>query len=347
MRVIKILIVLVAITFSACKAAKYPNLDNGLYADIQTNRGDILVKLHEKEVPMTVANFVSLVEGSNPKMTDSLKGKPYFDGTKFHRVIKDFMIQGGDITGTGRGNAGYKFGDEFPMNEEGKLIYKHDKSGVLSMANSGKNTNSSQFFITHKATPWLDGRHSVFGQVKIGQKVVDTIQQNDFINKVEIIRVGKDAKDFNAPSVFEKELANEVKREEERKRKIEERKQQFLKEKGIDKAVTTASKLKILRLKEGKGKKVNSAIPTTVHYTLYLTDGKKIDSSIDKGQPFVFTIDKMGLIAGWKEGVKTMREGDKSRFFIPHYLGYGDKGLGPIPPKADLVFEVEVLKVGK
>ena len=149
MKFYKVLIV-VLVLFSACKSVKYPDLENGLYADIQTNRGDILIKLHEQEVPMTVANFVSLAEGDNPKMTDSLKGKPYYNSTKFHRVIKDFMVQGGDITGTGSGNAGYRFGDEFPMNENGELIYKHDSPGVLSMANSGKATNSSQFFITHK-----------------------------------------------------------------------------------------------------------------------------------------------------------------------------------------------------
>ncbi|MGG8495735.1 peptidylprolyl isomerase [Tenacibaculum sp. TC6] len=347
MRLIKLFILITTITFSACKTVKYPNLDNGLYADIQTNKGDILIKLHEKEVPMTVANFVSLAEGNNPKVADSLKGKRYFDGTKFHRVIRDFMVQGGDFTGTGRGDAGYKFPDEFPLNEKGELIYKHDKAGVLSMANSGANTNSSQFFITHKATPWLDGKHSVFGMVQLGQKVVDTIQQNDYINHVEIIRVGNEAKQFNAPEVFESELANVAQKEEERRIKLEEAKQRFQEEKGIKDAVATDSGLKILSLQKGSGKEVNPALPTTVHYTLYLTDGRKIDSSIDKGQPFVFTINEQSLIAGWKEGVKTMREGDKSRFFIPYYLGYGDRGIGPIPPKSDLIFEVEVLKVGK
>ncbi|WP_431166943.1 peptidylprolyl isomerase [Tenacibaculum halocynthiae] len=346
MKLVKYLLV-ITVVLTACKTIKYPDLENGLYADIQTNRGDILIKLHDKEVPMTVANFVSLAEGENPKLTDSLKGKRYFDGTKFHRVIKDFMIQGGDITGTGGGNAGYKFGDEFPMDAQGKLIYKHEKAGVLSMANSGKNTNSSQFFITHKATPWLDGMHSIFGMVQKGQSIVDTIQKNDYINHIEIIRVGKEAKKFDAPIVFKNELANAAQKEEERKRVLEELKKKYLEKMGIDKAISTESGLKILSLQKGKGKKVNPAIPTTVHYTLYLIDGKKIDSSIDKGRPFTFIIDEMDLIAGWKEGVKTMREGDKSRFFIPYYLGYGEAGLGPIIGKSDLIFEVEVLKVGK
>ncbi|MBE7688587.1 peptidylprolyl isomerase [Tenacibaculum finnmarkense] len=348
MKIYKILIAVVVL-FSACKSVKYPDLENGLYADIQTNRGDILIKLHAKEVPMTVANFVSLAEGDNPKIADSLKGKPYYNTTKFHRVIKDFMVQGGDITGTGRGNAGYKFADEFPMDEKGKLLYKHDAPGVLSMANSGKASNSSQFFITHKATPWLDGKHSIFGKVIIGQHIVDTIQQNDVINHLEIIRIGKIAKKFKAATVFEYELTNVVKKAAERKKAVAELKRKFQEEKGISKAVKTNSGLKIATIKKGTGKKVNPAISTTVHYTLFLTDGTKIDSSVDKNKPFTFTLNdaNMPLIAGWKEGVQTMKEGDKSVFFIPYYLGYGENSLGPIPAKSDLIFEIEVLKVGK
>lgn len=342
--------VAVTLLFFSCKAAKYSDLENGMYADIQTNKGDILVKLYYNNVPMTVANFVALSEGTHPKMTDSLKGKPFYDGTKFHRVIKDFMIQGGDITGIGSGDAGYKFADEFPIDDNGKLLYKHDGAGVLSMANYSKPvTNSSQFFITHKATPWLDGGHSVFGRVLEGQPVVDTIQKNDYIKKIEILRVGKKAKKFDAPQVFLAEEKNVDKKAEERKKKLEELKLKRQEELGINDATTTDSGLKILLLQKGNGKKVNPALPTTAHYTLYLADGRKIDSSLDKGEPFVFTIDdeKFPLIAGWKEGVKTMKEGDKARLFIPSYLGYGDRRVGPIPPKSDLVFEIEVLKVGK
>ncbi|WP_028888446.1 peptidylprolyl isomerase [Tenacibaculum ovolyticum] len=348
MKICKILIAVVVL-LSACKSVKYTDLENGLYADLQTNRGDILIKLHEKEMPMTVANFVALAEGDNPKVVDSLKGKPFYDTTKFHRVINDFMIQGGDVTGTGRGDNGYRFGDEFPMNEKGELIYKHDGAGVLSMANSGKATNSSQFFITHKATPWLDGMHSIFGKVLLGQDIVDVIKQNDVINHVEIIRVGKEAKKFIAANIFEKELLNVEKRAAEYKEKIAELKRAFQEKKGINDAIETDSGLKILQLQKGKGEKVNPAIPTTVHYTLYLAEGKKMDSSLDRSQPFTFIINdaKSPIITGWREGVQTMREGDKSIFFIPYYLGYGESGLGPTIGKTDLVLEVEVLKVGK
>lgn len=344
------IIVLLAVFIVSCKTVKYPDLAEGLYADIQTNKGDILVKLHADEVPMTVANFVSLAEGTNPKVTDSLKGKPYYDGIKFHRVIKDFMIQGGDPTGTGRGSAGYRFDDEFPLNEKGELIHKHNGPGVLSMANGGPGTNSSQFFITHKETPWLDGKHSVFGKVTRGQNIVDTIVQNDYINKVDIIRVGKNAKNFNASEVFLSELDNAEEREKERKRKIAIAKEEVKKNFDYYSSKVTSSGLRFVKLKEGTGKKVNPDQPTTVHYTLYDDLGNKIASSLDQNEAFTFTINdpKYPLIAGWKEGAKMMREGEKSRLFIPSYLGYGEVGRLPvIKPNTDLIFEIEVLKVGK
>ncbi len=343
-------IILIAVLIVSCKSAKYPDLSEGLYADIQTNKGDILIQLHAEEVPMTVANFVSLAEGSNPKVTDSLKGKPYYDGIKFHRVIKDFMIQGGDPTGTGRGSAGYRFDDEFPLDETGKLIYKHDSKGILSMANSGPGTNSSQFFITHKETPWLDGKHSIFGKVKLGQNIVDTIVKGDYINKVEIIRVGNKAKKFNAAEVFLQEIGNAEQREKERKEKIALAKENIKKDLGYYGSTTTSSGLKVLKLQEGKGKEVNPDLPTTVHYTLFDDLGNKIASSLDGNKPFTFVINdpNLPLIAGWKEGAKMLREGEKARLFIPSYLGYGEVGRLPvIKPNTDLIFEIEVLKVGK
>ncbi|WP_075341961.1 peptidylprolyl isomerase [Tenacibaculum agarivorans] len=350
MKPIKFILVLVIAVLSSCKTAKYPELTDGLYADIQTNRGDILVKLHSDVMPMTVANFVSLAEGNNPKLNDSLKGKPYYDGIKFHRVIKDFMIQGGDRSGTGRGSTGYRFEDEFPLNDKGELIYKHDSAGVLSMANAGPATNSSQFFITHKETPWLDGKHSIFGKVTYGQNIVDTIVQNDVINKVDIIRVGKTAKNFDAPQIFLTELDNAKAREEERQRKIKTAKENIKKEFKYYDAETTSSGLKVLQLKAGTGKKVNPNLPTTVHYTLLDDLGNKIDSSLDRKQPFTFTINDPNypLISGWKEGASLLHEGEKARLFIPSYLGYGEVGRLPvIKPNTDLIFEIEVLKVGK
>lgn len=334
------------IGFSACKSLKYKDLKDGLYADLQTNKGDILLKLYAKEVPMTVANFVSLAEGTHPRVTDSLQGKPYYDGITFHRVMQNFMIQSGDPTGTGSGNAGYRFPDEFPSDSIGNLIYKHDSKGVLSMANLGPKTNSSQFFITHKATPWLDRKHSVFGKVEIGQHVVDSIEKNDVIEKVNIIRVGKFAKKFNAPQVFETELANAEIKEKQYLEKLEQLKKAFLEEKGIDKAVKTASGLKILKIKEGTGKKFNRAIPASMIYSVYLATGKLIQSTEGK-KPFTFTLDKQPMIAGVNEAILEMREGDKHRLFIPYYLGYGEEVYGPFPEKSDIVFDLELVKVGE
>ena len=344
MRVIKYLLVFIVL-LSGCKAAKYNDLQDGLYADIQTNKGDILLKLHAEEVPMTVANFVSLSEGTNPRTVDSLKGKRYYDGLRFYRVVSNFMIQTGDRTEKGMGNAGYKFKDEFPTDSLGDLIYKHDSKGVLSMANPGANSNSSQFFITHKATPWLDRKHSVFGKVEMGQETVDSIQKNDTIKRIDIIRVGEFAKNFDAPKVFETELANTEIKEKEYQEKLEKLKEAFLKEKGIDKAFKTDSGLKILEFKKGSGKKFNRAIEAEIHYSIYLATGSLIQST-DGQEPFEFVLDSQPMIPGVTEALLEMREGDKKRLFIPYYLGYGELLYGPFPAKSDIVFDVELIKVG-
>ena len=334
----------VVFVVSACKSNKYVGLNEGLYAELQTTKGDILLKLYAKDVPMTVANFVSLAEGTNTKVIDSIKGKPFFDGIRFHRVIKNFMIQSGDRTNSGSGNAGYKFADEFPTDSVGNLRYKHDDKGVLSMANSGPKTNSSQFFITHKATPWLDRKHTVFGKIQTGQNVVDSIVKNDTIKKVAIIRVGSFAKKFKASKVFEAELANTKSKEIEYLDKLERLKTVFLRNKGHEKATKTSSGLKILELKKGTGKKFNSALPASMNYTIYLASGKLIQSSEGK-KPLQFTLDKNPMIAGVKEALLEMRIGDKKRLFIPYYLGYGEEMYGPFPPKSDIVFDIELLKI--
>jgi cyclophilin family peptidyl-prolyl cis-trans isomerase len=335
------------VLITGCKAIKYKDLQDGIYADIETNKGDILVALYAEKAPMTVANFVSLATGTNTKLVDSLKGKPYFNGIRFHRVIPNFMIQGGDPTGTGQGNAGYKFPDEFPIDSLGNLIYKHNSKGILSMANSGPKTNSSQFFITYKATPWLDRKHSVFGKVEKGIDILDSIQQNDTILNVNIIRVGKFAKKFNAAKVFETELTNVEVKEKEYSEKLEKLKKDFLKQKGIEKAVKTNSGLKFLELKKGTGKKFNRATTASMYYSVYLASGKLIQSIDSTKEPFVFTLDKQPMIAGVTEALLEMREGDKKRLFIPYYLGYGEKVYGPFPEKSDIVFDIELIKTGK
>ena len=191
----KISLFIFCILLSVGCATKYPDLEDGLYADIQTNKGSIIVSLAQDKTPVTVANFVALAEGENEFVSPQFAGKKYYEGIVFHRVIKDFMIQGGDPTATGSGGPGYRFDDEIT-----DLI--HSGPGILSMANAGPGTNGSQFFITHKATPWLDGKHTVFGAVVDGQNVVDSIAQLDTIQKIVIIRKGAEAKGFDAPKIF-------------------------------------------------------------------------------------------------------------------------------------------------
>jgi cyclophilin family peptidyl-prolyl cis-trans isomerase len=193
---VTLLVLVTAVSVAEAKKSKKPKLTDGLYAEMQTTRGTILLRLAMDSVPMTVANFVGLAEGKI-KNTAKADGVHYFDSLKFHRVIAKFMIQGGDPLGNGQGGPGYSFKDEFVPQ------YRFTGPGILAMANAGAGTNGSQFFITHVATPWLDNRHTIFGFVVTGQDVVDAVQQGDYIVKVKIIRKGKKAKKFNAAKVFE------------------------------------------------------------------------------------------------------------------------------------------------
>lgn len=342
----------------ACEPNKYPDLEDGVYADIETNRGDILLKLYQEDTPLTVANFVSLAEGTNDMVSDSFKGKKYYDGLLFHRVMKDFMIQGGDPLANGTGGPGYRFEDEFPKDSTDKLKHRHDSAGVLSMANGGIGTNGSQFFITHKPTPWLDGVHTVFGGVQYGQGVVDSIEQNDTIKKVTIIKVGSKARGFNASKVFNEEFNksiiardNRIKEKEAaevlRYEKFLKDKEVFQAEQGVAKAKETASGLKILTFKVGKGKKFDDSKRVSINYTISLADGTKIQSTADRGEEFSFILKNQPMIQGVTEALITMREGGKVRLFIPYNLAYGERAAGIFPAKADIVFDLEVVKVGE
>ena len=362
-----VFLVCLSVIFASC-GSDYSDLADGLYADMDTDKGHIIMELYYEQAPLTVANFVTLAEGTNPQVVDSLKGKKYYDALGFHRVVPDFIIQGGDPQGDGYGGPGYKFYNELSPD------LRHDSAGILSMANGGGvKTNGSQFFITHKPTPWLDGYnndgtmkdcslpgakcHSVFGKVVDGLTVVDSIAQYDMIKSVKIIRIGKKANNFDAVKEFvdgmvkaeakeQQRLANVAKNEEIRIQKFKENQKIFEAKMGVDKAKKTDSGLKVLTLKKGKGKKFNSAILATFDYTIYLADGNMIQSSEGR-QPLKVVMDERPLIPGVTEAIKTMREGGKKRLFIPYYLGYGENGGGPFPKKADLVFELELLKVGK
>jgi len=305
----------------------------GVFAKIITNKGDILILLEYQKTPMTVGNFVGLAEGN---IENDKKGKnvPFFDGLKFHRVIADFMIQGGCPLGNGTGDPGYKFPDEFHPE------LKHDKSGVLSMANSGPNTNGSQFFITHKETSWLDNKHSVFGYVVEGQDVVDNIQQDDIIESVKIIRIGKSAKNFDALSSFEdgqKEFKNEQLKKE---KAVQDQLNKIAK--GSKK---TSSGLSYKIEKKGSGPNAKAGDIVSVHYTGLLTDGTKFDSSLDRGEPIEFPLGQGRVIKGWDEGISLLNIGAKATFIIPPNLAYGNRAMGPIPANSILIFEVELVDI--
>lgn len=314
----------------------YSNLTDGIYADIQTNKGDMILKLTYEETPLTVSNFIALAEGDHPLVSEEFTNKSYYNGIKFHRVIDNFMIQGGDPTGTGSGGPGYSFEDEFIDS------LKHDGPGILSMANSGPNTNGSQFFITHLETPWLDGKHSVFGKIEIGQDIVDKIEQNDVINKLEIIRIGKAAKGFDAPTVFNEYLELKGKANKE---KLEAQKEE-LKEltKGM-KSTDSGISYKITEKGTGGNAKDNDNVK--VHYTLKLIDGSEVDSSLSRDEPIEFKLGVGQVIPGWDEGIKLLNKGASCTLVIPPNLAYGEAGAGNgvIPSNATLIFDVTLVDI--
>lgn len=315
--------------------------ENGLYAEIQTLKGNILLKLEYEKTPITVANFVSLAEGTNQEVSESLKGKPYFDGLKFHRVIANFMIQGGDPTGTGTSGPGYKFADEI-------TDLKHDRPGILSMANAGKGTNGSQFFITHVPTPHLDGKHTVFGSVVEGQNVVNAIAQNDVMDKVRIIRIGDAAKKFDAPKVFTGRHAAEEALQKKRAEELKLDKVKFNEyvHKAFPKATILPSGLAYVMETEGTGSKAMPGNNVSVHYIGEFSDGKKFDSSYDRNQPIDFKLGNRMVIPGWEEGIALLNKGAKAKLIIPYWLAYGIDGRPPvIPAKSTLIFTTELVDI--
>jgi len=309
-------------------------MQDGIYAKFSTPKGEILVQLEHEKTPGTVGNFVALVEG-NMENGAKPQGTPYYDGLKFHRVIPDFMVQGGCPQGTGTGSPGYQFDDEIHP----ELI--HDAPGKLSMANAGPGTNGSQFFITHVATPWLDGKHTVFGSVIEGQDVVDAIAQGDLMEKVSIVRQGAGAQAWNAIEAFRTFEGAREKRIAEAK--IAQEKQLDELAAGFDK---TESGLRYKVIQKGNGARPTAGQTVSVHYKGQLPDGTVFDSSYKRNAPIDFPIGQGQVIAGWDEGIMLLEVGDKARLVIPSDLGYGSRGAGGvIPPDATLVFDVELVDI--
>ena len=331
-----LLILISILTLNSCNMNTYSDLSDGLYADIETSKGNIVLQLYFEQVPTTVSNFVALAEGNHPVVDEQHSGKPYYNGLKFHRVIENFMIQGGDPTGTGSGGPGYQFDDEFSSD------LTHNGPGILSMANSGPGTNGSQFFITHVETPWLDGKHSIFGKVSSGQDIVDNIEQEDIIKSINIVRLGENANNFDAPNIFENYINNksdvDIKKAEAEQETM----------KGITKGMKeTKSGIKYKISKKGTGDNAKPNDLLSVHYSLQLIDGSEIDSSFTRGAPIEFTCGVGQVIKGWDEAMQLLNKGSKARLVIPSELGYGSMGAGNgvIPPNATLIFDVELVDI--
>lgn len=364
MKKISLLFLVVSLSFAACQEDKYPELEDGVYAEFVTNKGTFVAELFYEETPITVANFIDLAEGDNALVDSTYKGKPFYDGLIFHRVIKGFMIQGGDPEGNGRGGPGYRFPDEFSDS------LKHDTKGILSMANSGPNTNGSQFFITLVPTPHLDNRHSVFGEIVLGMDVVETIgqvptsqadrpEEDVVIETINIIYKNASVNSFEQEM---EEIENQRKEKRERLKKVKQTTQETF-EANKAEATEYPSGLKVYFNKKGNGSQPAEGEEVFVNYEGYLTDGTLFDSNkleiaekfelVDERRkaangytpmPTQYTMD-VGLIAGFKEGMLKMKEGDVATLYIPSHLGYGEQGAGSglIPPNADLIFKIEIL----
>ncbi len=356
---------------SSCKS-QYPELEDGIYAEINTTKGKMVAKLHYKKAPVTSANFIALAEGSNTLVNDKYKEKKFYNGLIFHRVKDNFMIQGGDPLGTGLGNPGYRFMDEFHPD------LKHDKPGILAMANSGPNSNGSQFYITEIPKPNLDNRHTVFGELVIGLDIQDSISNvkkdardkpldSVVINELNIIRKGKDAKKFDAPKVFKDHFAEREKREKAEKERKEKIKNETIEKHRIqkEKAITLESGLKYYVSEAGNGEPLKIFSKAKTHYALFFEDGRLLDTSdltlaealgaVNERKKAAnayqaITADlspDAAMIPGFKEGLQQLNVGDKATLFIPYHLGYGESGNRGIPPKTNLIFEVEVLSLAK
>ena len=337
-----ILLTMIGGCSSTSKSMKAIEGKEGVFAIMQTSKGNIVLELHYKETPLTVTNFVGLAEGT----LDAAKGTPFYDGLKFHRVISDFMIQGGDPKGNGTGGPGYKFPDEFVE------TLRHDGPGVLSMANSGENTNGSQFFITHVETPWLDDKHSVFGRVVDGQDVVDSIEMGDVIKKLTIVRQGKEAEAFTATqsdfdTLKQKAEVAAADRKAKALAKLAEEKaaRVSLIEKINSEGNKTEEGIAYVITKEGSGEKCGSRKSVAVNYSGYLMDGTLFDTSEGRGL-LGFVTDSGRMIPGFDIMVQDMKIGEKRSAVLPPEMAYGDEGAGGIiPGGAHIVFDIELVSI--
>ena len=318
---------LLAISFGGCKPMDKElgaiKGKDGVFAIMETSKGSIVLELFYKQTPLTVTNFVGLAEGT----LDAAKGKPFYDGLTFHRVIADFMIQGGDPKGNGTGGPGYRFADEFVPS------LNFDKPGYLAMANAGPGTNGSQFFITHVPTDWLNQKHTIFGQVvnEDSQKVVNAVQQGDKIVKVTIVRQGAEAEKFTATQAdFDK---------------LKERASLGIFYDKLSEFSKDSNGIYYKTTKEGSGNKIGGKRAVAVEYKGYFVSGQVFDQSKGRG-PLEFTTAGGQMIPGFDIMVQDMKLGEKRTIVLPPSQAYGENGIpGVIPGGAYLAFDIELTKV--
>ena len=352
----KNLIYLLSLLFwSSVSYGQKSYLGDGIYAEFNTNKGLIICQLEFEKTPMTVGNFIGLAEGGFSVDGISIQS-PYYDGLKFHRVIADFMIQGGCPLGNGTGDPGYEFYDEIVDG------LTHSGPGILSMANSGANTNGSQFFITHKATTWLDRKHTVFGHVLEGMDIVNEIEKDDLISSVKIIRIGSAAINFDAMEAFhsvydplkaleesrkqELEMISAMSEEDYSKYMYKQVKKKHRRAKLTESGLVYVKEKK--RRKARKGENVpglKEGMQVTLHYTgSFRSNGEKFDSSLDRNEPLSFRYKVQKMIPGFEEGIALIGKGEKIKVIIPYYQAYGKAGKkGAIPPYSDLIFDIQLL----
>ncbi|MCS5589897.1 MAG: peptidylprolyl isomerase [Candidatus Thioglobus sp.] len=327
----RILAIFLTIFLSLQSQAK---LDDGLYANLHTNQGDIVIKLAYDKTPLTVINFVGLAEGT--KKSNIQTGKPFYNGLKFHRVIDNFMVQGGDPKGNGTGGPGYQFADEI-------TDLSHDSGGILSMANSGPDTNGSQFFITHKATGWLDGKHTVFGRVIDGMDVVNRIDKGDFIRKVKIIRIGVKAESFKTDEIAFKQQAQKTLNSKDQA-KVEKLKNfQAYIDLNYPDAIQTEEGFYYQIKLAGHGKKIPVLGKLAkVNYELKLEDGTVLRKA---GRPLLFVPGTGQVVDAIDKSVMTMTAGEKRTVVAPYFLVFGDDEpqSSSLNKESILIFELELL----
>ncbi len=319
---------------------------DGIYAVLETDLGTIVCRLLFERAPLTVANFVGLAEGTlqfREVGTGELVRRPFYQEILFHRVIEDFMIQTGDPTGTGNGGPGYHFRDELDTG------LSHDRPGTLSMANAGANSNGSQFFITEVPTPWLDGRHSIFGRVVFGLDVVSAIADSEvegsrpvdplYLQRVSILRRGDGAEEFDAEAVFEE--LEDLSPSEQSERRAAEFATRLEELRGDSLPREDGSRYTVVE--EGEGVQPTPGQTIRVHYVCYLPDGSVVESTRRRAR-------SMRLVAGeprrgldWELWYLEMKPGERRWVFLPPELGFGDRGIpGVVPPGSPLILDLEL-----